>query len=84
MTPWTTSRPAPTPASRSVRLGAAPATLYRAVAACSNIVTDIGPGSNNGGSGVFDTVTGWDHPTGWGVPNAGNMISFIGNAVCQP
>jgi subtilase family serine protease len=68
----------------TARLGAAPATLYPAVAACSNIVTDIGAGSSNGSGGVFDTAAGWDHPTGWGVPNAGNLISFIGNNVCQP
>ncbi|HEY1774507.1 MAG TPA: S53 family peptidase [Gammaproteobacteria bacterium] len=62
-----------TPASR---LGAAPATLYPAVAACPDIVTDITAGSNGSG-GVFDTATGWDHPTGWGVPNAANLITYL-------
>jgi subtilase family serine protease len=66
----------------TARLGAAPAAIFNAMAICSNIVTDIGVGSNNGAGGVFDTAVGWDHPTGWGVPNATNLISYIGTGVC--
>jgi len=67
----------------TARLGAAPATLYPAVAACPGIVTDITAG-NNGGGGVFNTATGWDHPTGWGVPNATSLISYVGAGTCPP
>jgi subtilase family serine protease len=68
----------------TARLGAAPAALFTAVAACPAVVTDIGSGSNNGGGGVFDTATGWDHPTGWGVPDAATLITFLGTGVCPP
>lgn len=69
----------------TARLGSFGATLYPDVATCSNIVTDIAAGNgNNGIAGTFDTENGWDHPTGWGIPNGNNMISFISNGVCQP
>ena len=66
----------------TARLGAAPATIYGAVAAgCQEIFTDITSG-NNGGGGVFNTAAGWDHPTGWGVPNGLLVVGYLAHGTC--
>ena len=67
----------------TTRLGAAPASIFGAVSAgCQEIFTDIGAGSNNGAGGVFNTATGWDHPTGWGVPNGALVVGYLATSGC--
>jgi kumamolisin len=71
----------------TARLGAAPAAIFNAASACPVVVTDIASGNgNNGVPGTFDTANGWDHPTGWGVPNAANLITYLGTSgsTCGP
>jgi kumamolisin len=38
---------------------------------------------NNGAHGIFDAGAGWDHPTGWGTPNAANFVANL-VANCAP
>src|SRR6185312_7995445 len=70
---------------QTVRLGPFPSTLYQAMPICGNIVTDIASGhGNNVIPGTLDTGDGWDHPAGWGVPNAQSLIDYICKGTCDP
>ncbi len=56
-------------------VGPGPVTVYCA-ATDGNLATDFNDITNgsNGPAGVFDAGTGWDHPTGWGTPNASVLL----------
>ena len=44
-----------------------------------NDFNDITSGTNSPGAhglgGTFNAAAGWDHPTGWGSPNAANFVT---------
>jgi kumamolisin len=68
------------------RLGAAPAGIFGAVTAgCQEIFTDITTGDNgtNSGNG-FSAVAGWDHATGWGVPDGTLVVNYLATGTCPP
>ena len=63
-------------------VGSGPALIFCAANADASSFHDITSGSNGPG-GVFDAGAGWDHPTGWGTPDATALIAnMLGN--CLP
>lgn len=57
------------------RLGQVNALIY-GDAGGSNYSTDFHD-ITSGSNGAFSCTTFWDHPTGWGTPNASNLIAHI-------
>ncbi|HEX5339895.1 MAG TPA: S53 family peptidase [Gammaproteobacteria bacterium] len=57
------------------RLGQVNALIYQD-AGTSNYSTDFFD-ITSGSNGAFSAGSYWDHPTGWGTPNASNLISHI-------
>ncbi|HET7570589.1 MAG TPA: protease pro-enzyme activation domain-containing protein [Gammaproteobacteria bacterium] len=58
------------------RLGNAPELIYNDVNA-GNYTSDFHD-VISGSNGAFDAGPNWDHPTGWGTPDAQNLLSHIG------
>lgn len=59
-------------------VGSGPHVVYcNAAATGGNDFNDIVSGGNGNGlaGSTFDAGLGWDHPTGWGTPQAGNFLS---------
>jgi hypothetical protein len=62
------------------RLGPANPLIYRAANSpdYSKLFSDITSGDNGAGKGPgFSAGTGYDHPTGWGVPNAAPLVHWL-------
>ncbi len=57
------------------RLGQANSAIYAIAntSSYSNDFDDVTTGSN----GAFSAGVGWDHPTGWGTPQASNLIAAV-------
>ncbi|MGH8402267.1 MAG: protease pro-enzyme activation domain-containing protein, partial [Gammaproteobacteria bacterium] len=66
----------------STRLGQANAAIYADANGSyySTDFHDIISGSN----GLFSAGPGWDHPTGWGTPDASQLIAHITNGQISP
>ncbi|MGA9856192.1 MAG: S53 family peptidase [Gammaproteobacteria bacterium] len=63
--------------SGSTRLGQANSAIY-ANANSTTYAEDFND-ITSGNNGDFNAGVGWDHPTGWGSPNASNLVSHIGS-----
>lgn len=64
--------------SGSTRLGPANSAVY-IDANSTNYASDFHD-ITSGSNGAFNAGSGWDHPTGWGSPNAINLISHVKGA----
>ncbi len=62
------------------RIGGVNPLLYRIgrSAQYANVFHDITTGSNGNGVGTgYAAGSGWDHPTGWGVPDVTQLINWV-------
>jgi kumamolisin len=60
------------------RQGLANALIY-AAANSSNYANDFHD-ITSGSNGAFSAGAGWDHPTGWGTPNATSLLADLGSS----